>query len=453
MNTYRYHLDNKKPRKKYACPSCGKTKVFTKYLDNQTGNYLPDDYGICERVNNCGYSLNPYKDGYSKRVWEGENNENSFVCRPTFNTSATRLQAIKVVHDQKTLYPIPLSILSGTLGNWQANDFVKRLSQIVGEKIVIKKIRTYYLGTSDLTWSGSTTLPFISIDHKIRSIQVKKFDTSLHTSKYTTNSGENRSCTTWLHSEVEHQSLKRNEVIPLWVKDYNKNEIKVSCFFGEHLLNLPGNKAKPVAIVEAPKTAVIASIYYDKILGDMNFIWLAAGALGYLTKEKCNVLRGRNVTLFPDLNAYDKWKVKADELSNIATFYISDLLERKASNSDKLKGLDIADYLLRINYKNFQPLSTSTKTDTVLNSEQVLVIQGDILSLRETQTGAKFNNIIIAQIVFDTGKEYEILYPDTEDALPIAEINETVISLGLFNDKIFVKAMHDGIPCLAFEIY
>ena len=70
-----------------------------------------------------------------------------------------------------------------------------------------------------------------------------------------------------------------------------------------------------------------------------------------MNASKCSVLKGRNVTLFPDLNAFDKWKRKAEEFSNIATFKVSDLLERKASENEKRNGLDIADYLQRFSLK------------------------------------------------------------------------------------------------------
>jgi hypothetical protein len=66
--------------------------------------------------------------------------------------------------------------------------------------------------------------------------------------------------------------------------------------FGEHLLI---DKTKPVAIVESEKTAVIASVYLPQ------FIWVAVGSLTNLNAEKCNVLKGRTVTLFPDLNGFD----------------------------------------------------------------------------------------------------------------------------------------------------
>ena len=126
------------------------------------------------------------------------------------------------------------------------------------------------------------------------------------------------------------------------------------CLFGEHLLI---DKSKPVAIVESEKTAIIASAYLPR------FIWLAVGSLSNLSIEMCKILTGRKIILFPDLKGFEKWTNKAKELSDIAEFVVSDLLEHKASEQEREQGLDIADYLLRFELKEFQK-SESKKDST-----------------------------------------------------------------------------------------
>lgn len=83
------------------------------------------------------------------------------------------------------------------------------------------------------------------------------------------------------------------------------------------------------------------------------FIWVAVGSLTNLNAEKCSILKGRTVTLFPDLNGFDKWSSKAKELSHLAIFTVSDLLERKATEAERKQGFDLADYLIKYNYKAF----------------------------------------------------------------------------------------------------
>lgn len=54
--TYRYSLDPSS--KKYICPSCGH-KRFVRYVDTETGEFLPDEFGRCDRENSCQYHKKP----------------------------------------------------------------------------------------------------------------------------------------------------------------------------------------------------------------------------------------------------------------------------------------------------------------------------------------------------------------------------------------------------------
>ena len=58
METFKYSLEV--GSKKYVCPSCNK-KTFVFYVDKETGNYLTNDYGRCDREQNCNYHKAPPK--------------------------------------------------------------------------------------------------------------------------------------------------------------------------------------------------------------------------------------------------------------------------------------------------------------------------------------------------------------------------------------------------------
>jgi hypothetical protein len=131
---------------------------------------------------------------------------------------------------------------------------------------------------------------------------------------------------TFNHIYWVHKALKQPEF-----------ELRQCCLVSHLLID----KTKPVAIVESEKTAVIASVYLPQ------FIWVAVGSLTNLNAEKCSILKGRTVTLFPDLNGFDKWSSKAKELSHLAIFTVSDLLERKATEAERKQGFDLADYLIK----------------------------------------------------------------------------------------------------------
>ncbi len=94
-----------------------------------------------------------------------------------------------------------------------------------------------------------------------------------------------------------------------------------------------------VCIAESEKSALISAAFFP------NDIWLASGGIQGLTIEKCQILKGRKVVLFPDLGAYDKWSIKAKEiLKQIpCKIKVSNKLELIATPEAKAKGLDVAD--------------------------------------------------------------------------------------------------------------
>ena len=114
-------------------------------------------------------------------------------------------------------------------------------------------------------------------------------------------------------------------------------------------------------IVESEKTAIISNIYLPE------FIWLASGSLLNLNYEKCKVLKGRNVILFPDLNGFEIWTKKAKEFSSIGNFQVSNLLELKGNEIEKKQGWDLADYLLKFGFNEFN--NGLVKPDQPIKSE------------------------------------------------------------------------------------
>jgi type I restriction enzyme R subunit len=92
-------------------------------------------------------------------------------------------------------------------------------------------------------------------------------------------------------------------------------------------------------------------------------IWLAAGNINGLSVEKCKVLKNRNVFLYPDLGAFEKWSLKAEELQEQynCKITVSKLLEDEATDTDRTNGLDIADYIIT-------ELTTKKTTPKIQNS-------------------------------------------------------------------------------------
>lgn len=350
MNDYKYTLD--KSSRKYTCPNCEK-KVFVRYIDSETKDYLPKQYGRCDREVDCQYHLNPCLDSYAKQG----------VSKPYYPQ-----HEISKPRPSPVYYP--MEILKETLKseNYNQNTFIQNLLKRVAypfEENDMKKVITqYYLGTyAEGYMKGAITFPFIDKDGYIRTIQVKQFDEGNHTTS-----------TNFIHSIVEKDYKTKNKSLPTWLESYSKNDLKVACLFGSHLLNkYPHN---PIMLVEAPKTAIYGTLYFGFPDKPENFLWLAVYNLSSLNFEKCKVLEGRKVYLLPDLSkdgsTFENWRNKAKEfntqLSN-TSFRMIDFLEKRASTELKQKGADIADVLIRLDWKKFKEQGITQ--EEIVNNEAI----------------------------------------------------------------------------------
>jgi hypothetical protein len=345
MNTdYQYQLD--KSSKKYLCPECQKRR-FVRYVDTHTGKVLPYPYGRCDREAKCSFYCNPYTDGYAKMIQQQTEGYNTTDWKPKPYQRVPK----KVV----PTYFIPPSILEQTQNHdyYTLNTFIRNLVLNVPYPFDIDELEQvvslYKLGTIGKGYrKGAVTFPFIDKLHQIRTIQVKQFDNDNHTTG-----------TDFLHSILQKYYTTSGQTIPTWLANYLTNDKKVSCLFGEHLLNdYPLN---PVALVEAPKTAVYGTYYFGMPSNTKKLLWLATYNLSSLNLERCQVLQGRDIILFPDLSengsTFEKWQTKAaaiqKQLPN-TRILVSDLLEQNASISERQKGLDLADYLIRQDWKEYR---------------------------------------------------------------------------------------------------
>lgn len=361
MSEYRYKLERKS--KKHLCPDCGKRR-FVRYVDTVTNGYLPEQYGRCDREENCMYHLNPYKDEFVKRIWleeQGKRVDNYQQFKP-FSRRELPTKPKPVFYPsyvfEKTLEP----------DRYSKNTFIQNLLNTVPFPFetgdVERVVSLYYLGTVSKGYrSGAITFPFIDKANNIRAIQVKQFDQANHTKG-----------TDFLHSIVEKHYTRTQQALPEWLGAYLKQDKRVSCLFGEHLLNrYPFN---PIALVEAPKTAIYGTLYFGFPEQPENFLWMGVYNLSSLTFEKCKSLHGRDVYLFPDLSktghAYNQWSEKAKQFQEWipgTKFTISDLLEKAATEAEKAKGLDLADYLIKQDWRAFKLPMEPTESKQLKPSE------------------------------------------------------------------------------------
>jgi hypothetical protein len=344
---HRYSLE--KGSKKHHCPDCNK-KTFVLYVDTETGDYLPEQYGRCDRESNCSYHLNPYLDGYAKAIQEQEKGNRSELPN---NWKPQR----KKVTPQPTPEPVffDFDTFKQTLQpeRYEKNKFIMNLFYRVQFPFevdeVTKVIQLYRFGTVANGYrAGANTFPFIDIKNNVRAIQVKQFDEQNHTTG-----------TDFLHSIIEKHHTRNNKPLPIWLEAYTKQDKRISCLFGEHLLSK--YNSNPVALVEAPKTAVYGTLYFGLPETPESLIWLAVYNKSSFSFDKLKVLQGRFVYVFPDLskdgNTFKEWETKAKEYESRlpgTRFIFSDLLEQLAPERDKSEGNDLADYLIKQDWRLFR---------------------------------------------------------------------------------------------------
>lgn len=292
---YRYSLD--KSSKKYVCPQC-QHKTFVLYVDNETGEPIADYVGMCDRADNCAYHYPPNQ---------------YFANNPNAGNAQQRPRPRPVIKCKPAPPPdyIDLGIVQDSIYNrpYEGNALFAYLSGVCGVQSVLRAFRKYGVGTDK---DGATI--FWQWDERLR----------VHTGKI-------------IHYKPDgHRDHAKP---PRWAHNNIKSGYNLQqCLFGAHLIY---NETPKVAIVEAEKTAIVASIYLP------DSIWLATGGLQNLQPEKFELLRGKDVILWPDLKATEKWQEKAEPLRRICrTVTISTDLEKIATDEQRAKGLDLADFLL-----------------------------------------------------------------------------------------------------------
>jgi hypothetical protein len=418
---HRFQLDGSRRERKIKidCPYCGAKKSFTRYKDYETGEYLNDMVGMCDRLNKCGQHVKP-RDFFEKHPQI-----------PIYQER--RVNAVAV---SKPLVHIPATTLIATLSGYEYNSFLQPLMDCFSREKIELAIGEYYLGTvragfqQEADNNQSAVFWFIDRNNNIRAGQIKLFDEACHTVKYLTRDGEKRNCQTWIHSYLQKQGRLQDPQARGWLKGYAEGE-KVTCLFGEHLLNK--YPTKPVALVEAPKTAFIASMCYPQ------YVWLATSSLSYLNRERCRVLKGRRVVLFPDCGIPNKitgrtclmeWQERVEGFKDIADFAFSALLDERATAREKERGLDLADLILR---------------DLLIPAVRITTEQIQSLPV-EVRTGRDFNHLIWATACMNDGKVYDLLF-DSAGELVRSLPEDMLQKVNTFFSKDFRKGYLDDASC------
>ncbi|OYX85129.1 MAG: hypothetical protein B7Y83_05920 [Flavobacteriales bacterium 32-34-25] len=298
MKQYKYTLD--KSNKKFICPDCNK-RTLVLFIETETGNYLTDEFGRCDRESSCGYFRKPETE-YT--------NTFKVIDKPKPKSSFHTLE-----------------ILEETFINASSNYFIHFLKTIFSNDEVKKAVFNYFIGTWE-QWKGTTV--FWQIDQQ----------EGIHHGKV------------MLYNPATGKRVKNKEAksIISSVRSLAKLDgfILEQCLFGLHLVN---ESTKVIGLVEAEKTAVIMSIFKP------NYVWLATGSKNGFKYEFMKPIKDFKVVAFPDKSEYNDWLNKAIELNGFGfKISVNDWLE----NTDYSNGTDLAD--VYINELQAEPPSEYCKS-------------------------------------------------------------------------------------------
>lgn len=320
---------------RHSCPACEAKNSFTLYLNGDTHEPINNKVGKCNREIKCGYHYPP-KQYFQEHPEKTERKNDNQHHQPL-----TKHQSPPKPSEPHGT--IPFSMVEKS-ASYQSN-FVRFLCEIMTEEQIRWIGNEYALGA---TKNKEVIFWQIDTNGKVRTGKIMQYNPETGKRiKHQTGA------INWVHNK-----LKNTKELP---EDYNLSQ----CFFGEHLLKIYPDKT--IGIVESEKSACIASVLFP------NLVWLSAGNIHGISVEKCKILNGRNVILFPDLKANEIWSAKAVEISKQCkcNIKVSFLLEEIATDTEKDKGLDIADYLIETlknkKNENLQPNPTPVPQPTHQN--------------------------------------------------------------------------------------
>lgn len=266
-----YHLQKyTNPSSRFRCPSCGRPRCFTLYVDRDN-NPISPLCGRCDHESSCGYHLTPHQY-YMQHPGQHSHINPGNYARPIHKTVRPA-----------TVCVIPQSIAHTITDRCHQSHLERYLRTRFPQETINRIQQEYHLHS---TRDGSTVFYQIDINNHIRTAKILQYN--LQTGHRVKDPNfPNR--INWLHCRLMQLGL-----LP---RDWQLTQ----CLFGEHLLSKTENQRKPVALVESEKTAVICSA----VMPDT--VWLATGGKTQLNPDRLSVLKNRNVIVFPDLDAHTYW--------------------------------------------------------------------------------------------------------------------------------------------------
>ena len=343
---YKYTLDTSS--KKFRCRKCNKN-TLVKFVDIETDELMPDNFGRCDRQSSCSFFEIP---------------------KEKLNT---KFEYKYVKPSEVSFHKYNLVSESGQ--NFINNNFIQFIKSLYGEEATKEVIKKYLIGTSKL-WNGANVFWQIDNNQKVRHGKIMLYN-AVTGKRQKNNLGK-------AYISSVRSALK--------LKDFSLNQ----CLFGLHLIN--ETESRTIAIVESEKTAIMMSIFKPE------YLWLATGSKSGFKYEYLKVLRDYKIIGFPDKSEYNDWQNKAIELNNLGfNIQISSWLENTAYK----EGSDLADVLVieklytlleakEMDDKRKVPPINLIKTSSQIIVENLALKNPNILKLVEVFELTDFNGIKVS---------------------------------------------------------
>jgi Domain of unknown function (DUF6371) len=320
-------FDNKRSRVQ-VCP-CGKS--------NKDGKFIPyKGFDQCGYCHSCGETFLPKLQSDNTEQWQ----------------QSEAYKAVLYVKPSQEVISIAYDLFYQTLDekHYAKNTFIRFLFNFFKKEEVYQALDMYHIGTCHDQKNASM---YWYLDEK-NICRAKAMLYDIETCKAPFNHAKGI-CKRQKDNQYATIELTKS----LLKKMGKESSTTPRCFFGAHLLQYAQFKDFPIGIVEAEKTAVIASICKPDTL------WLATGGLQRLDLELFNLLKGKEIWIYPDLGLpnpktqltpYQVWANKLEAIKRICgeQVFISTLLEKEGSPEERIKGYDLADYYLTEYRNQFQ---------------------------------------------------------------------------------------------------
>jgi hypothetical protein len=309
---YRYTLD--KSSKKHNCPKC-KENRFVFYLDTTINKPLNECVGRCDKESTCGYHYTPKQYFHDYPQAKEQIQITAFVA--------------PILSKEKVVFLFPFSYVERTQNRDEENYFISHLLNLFSFDKVQEAVNMYYIGTSidkeKRVWNKAPIFWQIDDKQQVRTGKILPY----YRGKFNRLKINGEPIIDFIHAKMKRKG------IPI----LSENEKIDQCLFGLHLA--PSQPHKTVAAVESEKTAVIMSLILPE------YLWLSFGGLNNIFQLNTPILQGRKIVVFPDAGTYEKLQPKIIELQTLGfNISISNLIENKATEVEKEKGYDLADYAI-----------------------------------------------------------------------------------------------------------